>query len=75
MSDDRMAICAAAPILIGAAVMLSLAMGLRQSLGLFGVVLGAGLSIGAALACCGSGMAMAVASRPVPAVVRSTALV
>ena len=141
MSDDRMAIRAAAPILIGAAVMLSLAMGLRQSLGLFvqpavkdlsimvadftmaiaiqnlawgllqpiagavaarhgfrfvlmagavlyaaglltlasthslfGVVLGAGMFIGAALACCGSGMAMAVASRPVPAVVRSTVL-
>lgn len=140
-SDHRAAIRAAAPILIGAAVMLSLAMGLRQSLGLFvqpaikdlsimvadftlaiaiqnlawgilqpvagafaartgfrpvllagvvsyalgmltlasthsmiGVVLGAGVFIGAALACCGSGMAMAVASRPVPAVVRSSVL-
>lgn len=132
---------AAAPILLGAALMLSLAMGLRQSLGLFvqpaikdlsilvadftmaiaiqniawgvlqpvagglaarvgfrpvllagaalyalgmlmlatthslfGVMLGAGVCIGAALACCGSGMAMAVASRPVPAAVRSTVL-
>ncbi len=141
MSEDRAAIRAAAPILLGAAVMLSLAMGLRQSLGLFvqpaikdisilvadftlaiviqniawgvlqpvagalaarigfrwvlisgvvsyalgmltlalshslfGVIVGAGIFIGAALACCGSGMAMAVASRPVPAVVRSTVL-
>lgn len=141
VSDDRAAIRAAAPILLGAALMLSIAMGLRQSLGLFvqpaikdlsilvadftlaiaiqnivwgilqpvagalaarigfrpvlmagatlyalglvtlatthslfGVVLGAGIFIGAALACCGSGMAMAVASRPVPAVVRSTVL-
>lgn len=139
--DDRAAIRAAAPILLGAALMLSLAMGLRQSLGLFvqpavkdisimvadftmaiaiqniawgllqpvagalaarygfrvvlvagaalyaagmltlatthhllGVMLGAGVFIGAALACCGSGMAMAVASRPVPAAVRSTVL-
>lgn len=141
MSDARVAIRAAAPILIGAALMLSLAMGLRQSLGLFvqpaikdlsimvadftlaiaiqnivwgilqpvagavaarigfrwvlisgvlsyalgmltlalshslfGVMVGAGILIGAALACCGSGMAMAVASRPVPPVVRSTVL-
>ena len=35
MSEDRAAIRAAAPILPGAALMLSLAMGLRQSLGLF----------------------------------------
>ena len=141
MSDDRAAIRAAAPILLGAALMLSVAMGLRQSLGLFvqpaiqdlsmmvadftfaiaiqnlvwgilqpvagalaarigfrpvlvagtlsyalgmltlalshsllGVIFGAGIFIGAALACCGSGMAMAVASRPVPPVVRSTVL-
>ena len=141
MSDARVAIRAAAPILVGAALMLSLAMGLRQSLGLFvqpaikdlsilvadftlaiaiqniawgilqpvagalaarigfrpvviagvllyalgmltlalshsllGVIFGAGIFIGAALACCGSGMAMAVASRPVPPVVRSTVL-
>ncbi len=131
----------ALPILIGASVMLSLAMGLRQSLGLFmapavkdlaitvadftlaiavqnlawgflqpiagalagrigfrpvlvggvvaylgglavlatadgilGVMLGAGVLIGLALACCASSMAMAVVSRPVPAVVRSTVL-
>ena len=141
MNEDHAAIRAAAPILLGAALMLSIAMGLRQSLGLFvqpaikdlsilvadftmaiaiqnivwgilqpvagalaarigfrtvlmagatfyalglvtlatthsllGVVLGAGIFIGAALACCGSGMAMAVASRPVPPVVRSTVL-
>jgi MFS family permease len=132
---------AAAPILIGVSVMLSLAMGLRQSLGLFvqpavkdlslavadftlavavqnlawgflqplagawvvrfgfrsvmtagaacyaagltvlataggvfGVMLGAGILIGAALACVGSGMALAAASRPVPVALRSTVL-
>ena len=130
-----------APILIGAAVMLTFVMGLRQSLGLFvqpavrdlslavadftlaiaiqnlawgvlqpvagawagrygfrpvmtggaiafvlglvvlatatgfaAVVIGAGLLIGLALACCSSGLAMAVASRPVPVAVRSTVL-
>jgi len=42
--------------------------------GFFGVLLGAGLLIGFALACCGSGVAMAVASRPVPAVLRSSVL-
>lgn len=129
------------PILIGASVMLSLAMGLRQSLGLFmppltrevgisvgdftmaiavqnlawgflqplagawatrlgmrrlmvggallytlglvllataggltGVMLGAGVAIGAALACNGSALALAAASRPVPLAVRSTVL-
>ena len=131
----------ALPILVGASVMLSLAMGLRQSLGLFmppltrelgipvadftlaiavqnlcwgllqplagawavrlgyrplmvagaalygagllllataqgllGVMLGAGLAIGAAMACTGSAMAMAVAARPVSAALRSTVL-
>jgi predicted MFS family arabinose efflux permease len=131
----------AAPILIGVSVMLSLAMGLRQSLGLFvqpavkdlslavadftlaiavqnlawgflqplagawavrfgfrlvltagavcfalgllalataggmfGVMLGAGILIGMGLACVGSGMAMAVASRPVPLALRSVVL-
>jgi predicted MFS family arabinose efflux permease len=129
------------PILIGASVMLSLAMGLRQSLGLFmppltrdtgisvgdftlaiavqnlawgflqpiagawaarlgmrrlmvggtllytlglvllatasgllGVMLGAGVAIGAALACTGSAVALAAASRPVPLALRSTVL-
>jgi predicted MFS family arabinose efflux permease len=129
------------PILVGASVMLSLAMGLRQSLGLFMppltrdiglsvsdftlaiavqnlawgflqpfagawaarlgmrrlmvggavlyalglvllataqglvmVVLGAGVAIGAALACNGSALALAAASRPVPVALRSTVL-
>lgn len=129
------------PILIGAAVMLSLAMGLRQSLGLFmapatrdlgiavaeftfaiavqnlgwgllqpfagaaaarwgfrpvllagvasylaglavmalaqgafALMVGAGVLIGVALACTASGMALAVAARPVPAALRSSAL-
>jgi predicted MFS family arabinose efflux permease len=129
------------PILLGAAVTLSIAMGLRQSLGLFmapatqdlgiavaqftlaiavqnlgwgvlqpfagaaaarwgfrpvllagvgaylagltvmavaqgavALMIGAGLLIGVALACTGSGMALAVAARPVPAALRSSAL-
>lgn len=131
----------ALPILIGASVMLSLAMGLRQSLGIFmppltrdigirvsdftlaiavqnlswgllqplagawavrlgmrrlmvggallyiaglvllatshgllGVMLGAGVAIGAAMACNGSALALAAASRPVPVALRSTVL-
>jgi MFS family permease len=140
MTDDR-SLRSAAPILIGVSIMLSLAMGLRQSLGLFvqpavkdlslavadftlavavqnlawgvlqplagawavkygfravmtagatcyalgllalatatgyfGLMLGAGILIGAALACVGSGLAMAVASRPVSLALRSTVL-
>lgn len=131
----------ALPILIGSAVMLSLALGLRQSLGIFmppltrdtgisvsdftvaialqnltwgllqplagawaarlgmrrlmvggallyivglvllattrglvGVMLGAGVAIGAAMACNGSALALAAASRPVPVAVRSSVL-
>lgn len=131
----------ALPILIGASVMLSLAMGVRQSLGIFmppltretgvsvsdftlaiavqnlawgflqplvgawsvrigmrrlmvggallyvlglvllatttgltGVMLGAGIAIGAAMACNGSALAMAAASRPVPLALRSAVL-
>ncbi|CAG9168286.1 MFS transporter [Cupriavidus respiraculi] len=131
----------ALPILIGASVMLSLAMGLRQSLGIFmppltrdvgisvsdftvaiavqnlawgllqpwagawaarvgfrplmvggallyavglvllatahsmvGVVLGAGVAIGASMACTGSAISMAVAARPVSPALRSTVL-
>ncbi|WP_410054122.1 MFS transporter [Cupriavidus sp. BIC8F] len=131
----------ALPILIGASLMLSLAMGLRQSLGIFmppltrdlgisvsdftiaiavqnlawgllqplagawatrigfrplmlagsllyvtglvllasahsmvGVTLGAGVAIGASMACTGSALAMAVAARPVSAALRSTVL-
>ena len=140
MTDLR-ALRPALPILIGASLMLSLAMGLRQSLGLFmppltrelgitvadftlaialqnlswgllqplagawavrlgyrplmvagsllylvgllllataqgllGVMLGAGLAIGASMACTGSAMAMAVAARPVSAALRSSVL-
>ena len=47
---------------------------LATASGMLGVMLGAGVLIGIALSCCGSGMAMAVASRPVPAAVRSVAL-
>ena len=135
------AIKPAMPILIGASLMLSLAMGLRQSLGLFmpeltkdigisvsdftlaiamqnlvwgvlqplagalavrwgfrrlmlggsalyllglvllatshgtlGVILGAGLAIGASMACTGPALAMAAASRPVSVAVRSAVL-
>jgi predicted MFS family arabinose efflux permease len=42
--------------------------------GLLGVVLGAGVLIGMALACTGSAIAMAVAARPVPAALRSLVL-
>jgi predicted MFS family arabinose efflux permease len=47
---------------------------LATATGIGGVVVGAGLLIGLALACSGSGMANAVASRPVPAALRSTVL-
>jgi predicted MFS family arabinose efflux permease len=42
--------------------------------GFIGVLLGAGVLIGAALACCGSALAMAVAARAVPATLRSFVL-
>ena len=42
--------------------------------GLWGVTFGAGLAIGAAMACNGSAIAMAVASRPVSPALRSTVL-
>ena len=140
MADLR-ALRPALPILIGASLMLSLSMGLRQSLGIFmppltkdvgisvsdftlaiavqnlawgflqplagawavrlgfrplmvggallyliglvllttahgmvAVTLGAGVAIGASLACTGGAFALAVASRPVPAALRSTVL-
>jgi predicted MFS family arabinose efflux permease len=47
---------------------------LATARGLTGVVLGAGLAIGAALACNGSALAMAAASRPVPVALRSAVL-
>jgi predicted MFS family arabinose efflux permease len=42
--------------------------------GAFALMIGAGVLIGIALACTGSGMALAVAARPVPAALRSTVL-
>src|SRR5450755_4562062 len=105
------------PILIGASLMLSLSMGLRQSLGIFlqplthdvgisvsdftlaiavqnlawgflqplagaltvrfgflSIMLGAGVLIGMSLACTAAAIAMSVATRAVPATVRSTVL-
>ncbi len=47
---------------------------LATSHGLVGVTLGAGVAIGASMACTGSAIAMAVAARPVPAAMRSTVL-
>ena len=47
---------------------------LASAQGLFGIVVGAGLMIGLSLACTGSAIALAVASRAVPAAVRSTVL-
>lgn len=63
------------PVLVAGAVAYALGlMVLGMADGLFGVLLGAGLLIGFGLACCASAMAMAVASRPVPAALRSTVL-
>ncbi len=42
--------------------------------GLLGVMLGAGILIGAAMGCCGSAIAMSVSSRSIPAGIRSTVL-
>ncbi|MGT2489700.1 MFS transporter [Cupriavidus basilensis] len=42
--------------------------------GIVGVTLGAGVAIGASMACTGSAISMAVAARPVPAALRSTVL-
>ena len=47
---------------------------LATAQGLFGVVIGAGVMIGLSLACTASAIALAVASRAVPAAVRSTVL-
>ncbi len=47
---------------------------LASSTGLVGVILGAGVAIGAAMACNGSALALAAASRPVPVAVRSSVL-
>lgn len=58
----------------GAAMYVAGLLLLARATGVAEVVLGAGVLIGAALACTASGMAMAVVSRPVPAAVRSTVL-
>ena len=47
---------------------------LATAQGLLGIVIGAGIMIGLSLACTGSAIALAVASRAVPAAVRSTVL-
>jgi len=47
---------------------------LASAHGMVGVTLGAGLAIGASMACTGSAISMAVAARPVPAAMRSTVL-
>ncbi len=61
-------------MMLGAVAFISGMLVLATATGMTSVVLGAGLLIGFALACCGSGLAMAVASRPVPASLRSTVL-
>jgi predicted MFS family arabinose efflux permease len=47
---------------------------LATAQGMIGVTLGAGIAIGASMACNGPAIAMAVASRPVSAAIRSTVL-
>ena len=63
------------PLMMAGAVLYVMGMStLWLSQGLLGVTLGAGLAIGAAMACNGSAIAMAVASRPVSPALRSTVL-
>ena len=63
------------PVMVAGAVLYVLGMlVLATATGFVGVLLGAGVLIGVALACCGSGMAMAVASRPVSTAQRSMVL-
>jgi predicted MFS family arabinose efflux permease len=61
-------------LLAGAGLYLAGLAALAAAQGMIGVVVGAGLLIGAALACTGSAMAQAAASRAVPAAVRSMVL-
>ena len=62
-------------LMLGGAVLYALGLVLLAMAGGFiGVLLGAGLCIGTAMACNGSALAMAAASRPVPVAVRSTVL-
>jgi MFS family permease len=63
------------PLMMTGAVLYILGMTLLcLAQGLLGVILGAGVAIGAAMACNGSAIAMAVASRPVSPALRSTVL-
>jgi predicted MFS family arabinose efflux permease len=61
-------------MLAGSALYAAGLLALATAQGLLGILLGAGLLIGIALACTASGMALAVGSRAVPAGVRSTVL-
>lgn len=62
-------------LMVGGALLYTLGLVLLATAsGLFGVMLGAGVAIGAALACTGSALALAAASRPVPLASRSLVL-
>lgn len=61
-------------LVAGAAFYLAGLMVLASARGLVGVTVGAGVLIGAALACTASAMALAVAARAVPAAIRSPVL-
>ena len=58
----------------GAALYITGLVLLATAYGLTGVILDAGVAIGATLACTGSALALAAAPRPVPLAVRSTVL-
>ncbi len=63
------------PIMVAGAIMYILGLiFLATASGTFGVTVGAGILIGLSLACCGSAIANSVASRMVPASLRSTVL-
>jgi predicted MFS family arabinose efflux permease len=63
------------PLMIGGALLYVLGLVLLAlAQGLVGVTLGAGLLIGASMACTGPAIALSVAARPVSAAVRSTVL-
>ncbi len=62
-------------LMVGGALLYVLGLVLvATTTGLMGLVLGAGLCMGAAMACNGSALALAAASRPVPVAVRSVVL-
>jgi MFS family permease len=62
-------------LMVGGALLYALGLVLLATAsGLVAVMLGAGVAIGAALACNGSALALAAASRPVPVALRSTVL-